>query len=143
MTAQTISYRELLEKQIQLLDALSAALTAGTAAIVTVQIGELELCIAEQKRLCVQLASSNSEIRRAYPLAALPQEGTRLSHDLRRRWQDARNRLQKFNQEQQALLQRSRRTVNAVLNGFRSFEGTYATEAINQTALGLELRERA
>ena len=142
MTAQTKSYQDLLEQQILLFDALSDALASGTSAIVSLQIGEVEVCIVEQKRLCVQIAASNTEIRRAYPLAALPQGNTRLSNEVRRRWCDARKRLQKFNHEQQALLQRSRRTVNAVLNGFRTFECTYANEAMKQTVRDPALQER-
>jgi len=143
MTQESNTYREFVEQHVRLLNALSDALEAGRDAIVSFRLPDVQDRIDEQKRLCILLGSLHTEMRRRFPLAPSNQESLRDAGDLRRRFHDARQRLRRLNREQQALLQRSRRTVNALLNGFRSFEGTYASEALQQTTGGSPLRERA
>jgi len=139
MTAESKNYEHFLEQHIHLLNALSDALVAGKSAIVNFRVADLEESIARQKHLCIQIASLNTEIRRTCLLAS----SQRAAGNLPQLLQDARNRLQSRNREHQALLQRSRRTVNAMLNGLRSFEGDYAAEALQQTISGAVLQERA
>jgi len=141
MTQSTRAYREFVERQIQLVDTLSDALRTGQAAIVAFRIADLEESLALQQRLCVELAASADQLHHAGPLAPITGTPSRASQDLQACWQDARRRLAKLNQEYQALLLRSRRTVTAVLNGFRSFEGNYAVEARQQTAGGAVRQE--
>lgn len=143
MAEEKKTYQELVEREIALLNALSEALLAARTAIVSCKLGDLQETINEQKRLCGMMVSNTSEIRRNYPLAAVNRQNEALACGLRQKWQQARLKLQQLNKEHIALLHRSRRTVNAVLNGFRSFEGDYATAALQQTAKGAALRERA
>ena len=142
MMPQPKTYQQFVEHHICLLQELSDSLEAGRAAIVSFRLQDFEESINDHKRLCVQISALNTEVRRAFPLAALNQSSVAIAGDLSRRLQQARERLQKLNTEQQALLLRSRRTVNAMLNGFRSFEGSYAAEARKQTSGGASLLER-
>ena len=137
------SYQELLEREISLLNALSDSLIAAKDAIVSFKVQDLEETIGAQKLLSGQIAANNAEMRRTYPLAAMQDREQISIRALQARWQESRSRLQKLNFEHQVLLLRTRRTISAILNGFRSFEGNYAAEALRQQAAGNSLRERA
>ena len=63
--------------------------------------------------------------------------------ELREKWQKAHARVHQLNKEVQGVLWRSRRTVNALVNAFRMFEGDYAVEALKQTSSGNAMQERA
>ena len=141
MNAEKKSYQDLLEQEISLFNALSDSFLTAKNAIVSVNVQEFEHSVAAQKILCGRIAANSAEIRRACPLAAMQGGGDPSLLVLRKKWQEARVRLQKLNFEHQVLLLRARHTVNAVLNGFRSFEGNYAVEAMQQG--NHSFRERA
>jgi hypothetical protein len=125
------------------LNALSTALTSAKAAIAACKIEELEESTVIQRHLCEQLESASLEIRHVKP-QALPaglEAGTEAA--LRERWQKAHASVQQVNKEVQGVLWRSQRTVNALVNAFRMFEGNYAVEALKQTSSSRAAQERA
>jgi hypothetical protein len=142
MSQQKITYGELLEQEIGVLDALSAALATAKAAIAGCKIQELEESTLLQRRLCTQLEKGSAEIRRVQPPAAMQGQEEGTMAELRGRWQKAHASVQQLNKEVQGVLWRSQRTVNALVNAFRMFEGTYAVEALKQTSSGHAMQER-
>jgi len=141
MNAEKKSYQDLLEQEISLFNALSDSFLTAKNAIVSLNLQEFEHLVAAQKILCGRIAANNAEIRRDHPLAGMQGGGEPSVLALQKTWREARARLQKLNFEHQVLLLRARHTVNAVLNGFRSFEGNYAVEAMQQGSHSF--RERA
>ena len=143
MSQEKITYRELLEQEIGVLDALSTALATAKSAIASCKIQELEESTVIQRHLCAQMETTSVEIRRVKPqtLPAGHEAGT--VPELRERWQKACARVRQLNKELQGLLWRSQRTVNALLNAFRMFEGNYAVEALKQTSNVRAMQERA
>jgi hypothetical protein len=143
MSQEKPTYRGLLEQEIGVLEALSAALTTAKSAIASCRIQELEESTVIQRHLCAQLETAHAEMRRVSPLASGQehQEGT--VAELRERWQKAHARVQQLNKEVQGVLWRSQRTVNALVNAFRMFEGNYAAEALKQTSGSSAMQERA
>ena len=143
MSGEKQTYRELLEQEIGLLNALSTALTTTKAAIASCKIQELEESTVIQRNLCAQLETASVEIRRVSP-QGLPagQEAAPVA-ELRERLQKAHAKVQQLNKEVQGVLWRSQRTVNALVNAFRMFEGNYAVEALKQTSSMRAMQERA
>lgn len=137
------TYPELLEREISLLNALSGALTAAKSAIVSCRIQELEESTAIQRNLCAELETANAETRRVGPPASPAGDEEWPVTELRERRQKAHASAQQLNKEVQEVLWRSQRTVNALVNAFRMFEGNYAVVALKQTSHVRTLQERA
>jgi flagellar biosynthesis/type III secretory pathway chaperone len=132
-----------LEQEIGVLVALAAALTTAKAAIVSCKIQELEESTMLQRHLCSQLEAANAEMRRVSPQTAGQEHEEKTVAELRERWQEAHARLQQVNKEVQGVLWRSQKTVNALVNAFRMFEGSYAVEALKQAGNSRAVQERA
>ena len=143
MNAANPTYRELLELEIGLLNALSTALDNAKAAIASCKIQELEENTVMQRRLCAELESANRQIFRVKPHATAQGSEEGSLAGLRESWRKAHARVQQLNKEVQGVLWRSQRTVNALLNAFRMFEGNYAVEALKQTSGSRAIEERA
>ena len=142
MSRKAKSYEQLLEQDIALVESLCEALQAARTAIVACKIHDLEESIGEQRRLHGQLVATDQELLRApAPEPASLLDGSVL-RGLRQKWQESRTRLHQLNVQQEAWLHRSQRTLNAVLNGFRTFAGNYAADALRQTPSSA-MQERA
>jgi hypothetical protein len=133
---------ELLEQRLDLLGSLSAALTAARSDIVSLDISSFESRIADQQRLCVEIGSLDTQLDRVQrqcathlthsgekaPNSALDSDATRRRETIERLAR-VQASVQKLNAEHQALLRRSRRTVNALLNSYHTFALTYSNPA--------------
>jgi FlgN protein len=139
MSAETTRYLELLEERLALLGSLAAALTAARTDIISLDITGLEARIAEQEKLCTKIRSLDSQLDRVQrqcithmaPASVQIPASTTDSDVIRRRETLARltqvqANVKQLNDEHQALLRRSRRTVSALLNSYRTFAMTYS-----------------
>jgi FlgN protein len=139
MSAETTRYLELLEERLALLGSLADALTAARTDIVSLDITGLEARIADQEKLCTKIRSLDSQLDRvqrqctthmAPASVQLPGSASDSDAIRRRETLDRLTRVQasvkQLNDEHRALLRRSRRTVSALLNSYRSFAMTYS-----------------
>jgi hypothetical protein len=151
MSKENTTYLELLEQRIELLNTLSASLVAARSAMVAVDIDGLESRIAQQREICVDIQRLDDQMERLqYQCAAhLRMHGGEESlansaelEDVLLRLHQAQANVKQLNTAHQALLNRSRRTVTALLNSLHTFEGTYKKTALQQTAVAAELNEK-
>ncbi len=139
MSPETTGYLELLDQRITLLHALSDALLAARTDVVALDLNGLEDRIADQHRLCQEIRRLDSHIDQlqgqgADPRSAGPDkyvtrsanQDDRSLHDTLDRLHGAEVRVKQLNDAHQALLHRSRWTVGALLNSYRSFALTYS-----------------
>ena len=149
MSAETTRYLELLEERLALLGSLAAALTAARTDIVSLDINGLEARISEQERLCMEIRSLDTQLDRVQRqcvthigAASRPAAGQASDADSTRRREtlDRLTRVQasvkQLNDEHQALLRRSRRTVSALLNSYHSFALTYSNPSDPRASAG-------
>jgi hypothetical protein len=148
VTADTNHFLDLLERRILLLDSLAAALTAARADVVAFDLDGLESRIADQEHLCADIRSLDASIDRvqnqcATQLGAAGQSAPATSpndtirmHNTLSRLREAQISVKHLNDAHQHLLRRSRRTVLALLNSYRTFALTYSDPASAQTAIG-------
>ena len=152
MSAETTRYLELLENRLALLGSLATALTAARLDIVSLDINGLEARITEQERLCTEIRSLDVQldrVQRQYvthaTIAPAQSASSPADSDATRRREtlDRLARVQasvkQLNQEHQALLRRSRRTVSALLNSYHSFALTYSNPSDERVAVGERL----
>src|ERR1700759_547216 len=129
---------EILDRRIALLESLAKSLAAAREEAVGLNVDEFEERIREQESFCAQIQDLDRQISRiqkdseaqlrwsadtfvtlqAQPEARLQQTLTRLN--------EAQATVQRLNSEHKVLLRRSRRTVSALLNSYRSFALTYS-----------------
>ena len=140
----------LLERRIALLGSLAEALSAASSSTVAFDIDGLEARISEQERLCNEIRSLDSQLdtvqRRCASQAVLSgisasmAPGATDSAELKNaaaRLKHVQARVKELNDVHQALLQRSRRTVFALLRSYHSFaSGTYANPSAPQPMVG-------
>ena len=149
MSAETTRYLELLEERLALLGSLATALTAARLDIVSLDIDGLEARISEQDRLCAGIRSLDAQLDRvqlqcsAHLGLTSPQIREAPSDPAfirRRETLDRLTRVQasvkQLNNEHQALLRRSRRTVNVLLNSYHSFAMTYSNPVDEHAIVG-------
>ena len=150
MGTETQKLLALFERRIALLGSLAEALSAASSSTVAFDINGLEARISEQERLCNQIRSLDSQLdvmqRRCAGQAAIGgisasvAPGVTDSTNLRNaaaRLKDVQTRVKELNDAHQALLQRSRRTVFALLRSYHSFaSGTYANPSAPQPMMG-------
>lgn len=135
-----------------LFDSLAKALAESRTDFVAMDLQGIERRIAEQEQLCGQITSLDAEITRAQ-MRCVEQTGTRAqtsaiarpgelydadsSEERIRatlgRVAEAQAKVKKLNDAHQAMLRRSRRTVNTLLNFFNSYATTYGTPAPSVT----------
>jgi uncharacterized coiled-coil protein SlyX len=137
MSADTSRYLDLLERRLALLGSLASALAAARTDVVALDITGLESRIADQEKLCAEIRSLDAHLDRVQqqcathavaPAPASDSNSLRCRETLARLAQ-AQATVKRLNDEHRALLRRSRRTVNALLNSYHSFAMTYANPA--------------
>ena len=145
MSAETIRYLELLEERLSLLGSLATALTAARTDIVSLDINGLEVRIAQQDNLCTQIRNLDLQLDRVQsqcathlaapsnPVVAADSDSIRRRETLDRLTR-VQARVKQLNNEHQALLRRSRRTVSALLNSYHSFAMTYSNPSNERAA---------
>jgi hypothetical protein len=149
VNAETTLYLELLEQRIVLLGSLSQAFLAARTDVVSFDLDGLETCIADQERLCVEIRSLDVSVDRlrfqcAARLSVSPDKSATETpdHDNRPlretldRLHTAQVRVKQQNDAHQILLQRSRRTVSALLNSYHSFALTYSNPSSGRASAG-------
>jgi hypothetical protein len=136
------TYEEVFERKLALVRRLCNALSAAKAAIVSCKIEELEREIAEQFRLCGELQALDSNFFRL-PVSDIQGDATQgRGRELLEQLQFATTEVKRLKGEQQALVNRSRRTVNALQNALRSFAGYYNAETVEQSPVAATVLER-
>lgn len=153
MSAETTRFLGLLENRLALLGSLAEALSAARVDVVSLDITGLEGRIGEQERLCREIRMLDGELDRVQKQcgARVASGSNRASVDASagtetleakrcretmERLTRAQSKVKQLNQEHQALLRRSRRTVNALLNSYHTFAMTYANPADERVAVG-------
>ena len=150
MSAETTKFLELLEERLSLLNSLASALTSARTDIVSLDINGLEARIAQQDNLCAQIRNLDLQLDRVQSqcnthLAApashllnpsINPDSIRCRETIHRLARVQATVMQ-LNDEHQALLRRSRRTVSALLNSYHSFAMTY-TNPSGQSASATE-----
>jgi hypothetical protein len=152
VSAETARYLELLEERLALLGSLASALTAARLDIVSLDIDGLEARISEQDRLCAEIRSLDLQLDRVqlqcrtHLGVASPQRNSVSPDPAAARQRETLDRLirvqasvKRLNNEHQALLRRSRRTVSALLNSYHSFAITYSNPAADPVIVGESL----
>jgi hypothetical protein len=144
--SESARYVELLERRLTLLGALIQTLEEWRKAFIGFDLQKAEQRIAEEEQLCRIIQALDAEIanlqaRRAeraglalragelgWPWGSEAGAGLR-EHALAalNRMAAAHNELRRINDINQAILRRSRQTVNALRNLFISYEPTYAS----------------
>jgi flagellar FlgN protein len=149
VSAETKRYLELLEERLALLGSLATALTAARTDIVSLDINGLEARIAEQDHLCTEIRSLDLQLDRVQfqcithlgkPSSQFVGSAAASDSIRHREILDRLTRVQanvkQLNDEHQALLRRSRRTVNALLNSYHTFAMTYSNPSDAPVAVG-------
>ena len=149
MSADTTRYLDLLEQRIVLLGSLANALVSAGASISAFDIDGLEARIATQQQLCAEISALDSQIdavqRHCAERVTLPHvndisitgapENSPMRQTLER-LQAVQSSVKQLNDAHKILLQRSRRTVGALLNTYHTFAMTYADPAAPRAAIG-------
>jgi hypothetical protein len=148
LTPDTTLFLELLERRITLLGSLADALIAARADVASFDLDGLESRIAAQEHLCGEVRSLDANIdqvqrHRATQISASRESAQTASQpgDLRvretlDRLRAAQVSVKRLNDAHQHLLRRSRRTVWALLNSYRTFAMTYSDPAAVRTSIG-------
>lgn len=145
MKTESTRYLGLLEKRLALLESLARALAASRTDFISMDLEAIERRIAEQEHFCAQIRSLDAEITRAQILCAeragvpnrtdeiswpgSPDAEIGVAEQIRKimvRISAAQVELKKLNDAHEAMLRRSRGTVNILLNLFQSYAPTYA-----------------
>lgn len=143
MSTENTTYLELLERRIELLESLSSTLLAARSAMASFDIDGLESRVTQQQTLCMDIQKIDEEMERLqYQCAAHlrlrgGEEALANSEALEKtllRLHQAQASVKELNTSHQALLNRSRLTVTALLNSLHTFEGNYEKTALKQTA---------
>jgi len=148
VTPDSKQYLGLLERRLDLLGSLAAALLECRGDFIAMDLGAMERRIAEQEQLCARIRSLDSEISNMQahcsgsaaalrsadpPLLSSSVEGDANTDQQIRatigRISAAQLELKRVNDAHQAMLRRSRRTVQVLLNIFNSLSPTYAVPA--------------
>jgi hypothetical protein len=136
--AEAERYWGLLERRLALLAALSQTLADSRADFISLDLEGIRGRIAEQQRFCGQIRALDQDITaaqvRCARLAGVPcvsdairwPDAAALEPALAARLQAAQSQLQQLNNAHQALLRRSQRTVQVLVNLFQSHAPTYA-----------------
>jgi hypothetical protein len=148
MNKETAHYLDLLEARIALLGSLANSLVLAREGVVSLDIDGLERRIHEQEKLCGEIRAVDAridriqkecaarlEVSRGTLVSATLEPDTARLHDTLARLQQVQCSVKKLNNEHQALLRRSRRTVGALLNSYHSFALTYSEPRAAQSAL--------
>lgn len=119
-------YLELLERRLTLLGDLAGALRASTEALVQLDLDTIHRKVGEQERLCHQIRSLDrrlDDLQRKCSVGLAPCGD---SSALLARMAQAQAEVRTLNRKHAALVRRSRRTLEAMMNFLRSTSPTYA-----------------
>jgi hypothetical protein len=148
VTPDTTHFLELLERRIVLLDSLAAALVAARTDVIAFDLDGLESRIADQEHLCADIRALDAHIDQAQrhcatrlaaacdSTPAAPQPDSLHMRDTLARLRKAQISVKHLNDAHQHLLRRSRRTIFALLNSYRTFALTYSDPASSRTTIG-------
>lgn len=145
MTPESTKYLKLLGRRIELLSSLAQILTQSRDDFIAMNLGAMERRTAEQEQMCAEIRSLDAEIASLQARSA-ESAGTRFSagvlcwpgspdgdvhqddqiRAMLGRVALAQAELKKINDSHQAMLRRSKRTVQILLNFFGSFAPTYS-----------------
>jgi FlgN protein len=133
VTTDSTRLLKLLERRLDLLGTLTVALQESRNDFVAMDLGGMERRIAEQEQHCARIRSLDSEIsslQAHYAGRAKSLDGDANNDEQIRvtlaRISAAQCELKRANDAHQAMLRRSRRTVQVLLNVFNSFAPTYS-----------------
>jgi hypothetical protein len=158
--SESKQYLALLDKRLLLLEALSSTLLAARADFIALDLDSIHTGLREQERICVQIRALDSDISRtqlkyaklmglpagqneiSWPAAAAEPEDNVAAkiHNTMLRLAAAQSQLKRVNDTHQALLRRSRRNVQALLNLFQSYAPEYSVRAAPGTGTLCEER---
>lgn len=119
-------YLELLERRLTLLGDLAGALRASTEALVQLDLDTIHRKVGEQERLCHEIRSLDrglDDLQRKCSVGLAPGSD---SSALLARMAEAQAEVRTLNRKHAALVRRSRRTLEAMMNFLRSTSPTYA-----------------
>jgi flagellar biosynthesis/type III secretory pathway chaperone len=120
---------ELLERRLALMGELAAAVRASTDALVRLDIEKIHQSVGNQERLCDEIRSLDRGIdalRRKWGAGIAARGEVGEIDALLGRVAEAQAEVRQLNQRHAALVRRSRRTLDAMLNFLRSAGPTYA-----------------
>ncbi|MGD0963639.1 MAG: flagellar export chaperone FlgN [Candidatus Acidiferrales bacterium] len=164
MNAESKRYGELLERRLALLDSLSKALTESRADFIALDLEAMRRRIREQEQFCQQIRALDADITQAQmhcaKLAGVPPVTDQIHwpqtdggnaapadpaslekiREVMRRVAAAQDQLKRLNNDHQAMLRRSRRTVHVLINLFQSHAPTYAAQVSPATGTLCEER---
>ncbi|HYH00177.1 MAG TPA: hypothetical protein VD837_13670 [Terriglobales bacterium] len=121
MAAQPTTYVDLLERQLELSRLLMVELCDSKTAIATLDLRAIEQQTLRQESICCELAFVREEIARVEsPDLRLAIDATTCEKlaSLRQRIAEAEQELTRANRVQEALVRRSRRSINVMVNVF-------------------------
>ena len=149
MSAETTKFLELLEERLSLLNSLASALTAARTDIVSLDISGLEARIAQQDNLCAQIRNLDLQLDRvqsqcnthlaapaSHALSPFADADSIRCRETLNRLARVQANVMQLNDEHQALLRRSRRTVSALLNSYHSFAMIYSNPSSQPASAG-------
>lgn len=118
-------YLELLERRLALLGDLAESLRASTAALVGMDLERIDQKVGEQENLCLEIQSLDrglDDLQKRCSTGLAP--GSEPAAVLAR-MADAQAEVRALNRKHAALVRRSRRTLDAMLNFLHSASDTY------------------
>ena len=141
MQTAEISISDFVQQRTLLLNALSEALSAASTSVIGFDLGRLESRIAQQQKLCAEIAELDQHVdavqRRMAQASRSPSGVSMAFSDTVSRLREAQARVKSLNDQHQMLLQRSRRTVNALMRSYQTFAADlYENPAKRQRAAG-------
>jgi hypothetical protein len=129
-------YLELLERRLTLLGDLAGALRASTEALVQLDLDTIHRKVGEQERLCHEIRSLDRglDVLQRKCRAGLAPGGD--CPALLARMAEAQAEVRTLNRKHAALVRRSRRTLEAMMNFLRSTSPTYADPGLARGPAG-------
>ena len=129
MSAERERYFEVAEGRLALLGELAVALRASTEALVRLDLDTIHQKVGEQERLCREIQSldrSLDDLQRKCGAGLGADAWPAPLGELLGRVADAQAEVRALNRRHAALLRRSRRTLEAMMNFVRSASPTYS-----------------
>lgn len=159
MKSESERYLKLLEQRLALLDSLVKTLAESRADFIAMDLDAIQGRIQEQEQFCTQIRTLDNDITsaqvRCAKLAGVPAHADEIfwpdsqgspanvGEQIRatmRRVAASQKELKRLNDAHQAMLRRSRRTVNVLVNFFHSYSSNYAVPVSPKTGTMCEER---
>ncbi len=136
MSVERAHFIELLERRLTLLGELAGELRSSTEALVGLDIDAMHQKVGEQERLCNELRSLDrglDDLQRKCSAGLEPGDDSSL---LLERMAQAQGEVRTLNRRHAALVRRSQRTLEAMMNFLHSASPTYADPRVGGRAAG-------